>query len=358
MCAPKPKAAQPPAPAPVRNADELIADSLTGLRLNGIPDPPLSPVSTRNDREAFLVATEQPRELLRALITAEVPPAEVGAELFGKDHTQETSVIANALAVELADAIDRGDEEGAKRALFAAFRFADVVARNSVADWMTACGIADALCQGIRSVAPQLTTKLASVMRQAVEDLNAKAPDANTAILNTSNRIKNWSGAATQNSAPISVEQAVMECLSDTAGRQPSTPMVLEALKAKSQNGMLPAAFRANQVRLASDMVIAFLDGARSGSTVSYVLPDAKAEPLAALYVASLRPSIEAAPKLSAIREECLRLIMITVRIIAAGTPDNLSGFGDEARSPVNGMLFEYRKTKDGFDLTRPRQSR
>lgn len=351
------KEAPPPAaPPPVveLSSDQLIAKALDGLKVPGVPDAPLSTTATRQERGEYLLATEAPRKSLEELLIAPVPNLQPSNTLLSADRTDEILAFSRILGVQIADAVDRGNADDAKKAFFIGFRYADLVSRTSVGDWVASGAVADGLCQGIKSAAKQLDSKTAAALRQAVEDLNAKAPDPGGTILETVNRIKSWAAHTGSSKEDVSAEQALMEIASNTSGRQLPTPAV-EALKKRTANGVLSAAFRAKEVILAQVRAEEFLNGARSGSTMQLRVPDPAVNPLAALYLSVLRPNIEAAPKLAEIREENLRLVALTVRIIAAGMPADLTAFGQDAISPVSGMRFEYKKSGDSFELVRPR---
>jgi len=351
--------APPPAPAPLPEvelfSDQLVTKAMESLKLSAVPEAPLSPTSTRQERAEYLLATEDARKCFAKLMLAPVPEPEQQRTLLSRDRTDEILSVSRVLGVQMADAIDRGDAESAKKALFIGFRYADLVGRYSVGDWVSSGAIADGLCQGIKSVAEQLDEKTASALRQAVEDLNAKAPDPGTSILQTIGRLKNWAITVGTAKSGVSVEQALMEVSPTTSGRPLPTPAIVNALRKRAANGMLSAAFRTNEANLTAARAEEFLNGARSGSTVALKVPQPTSNPLAALYLGVLRPNIEAAPRLADIREESLRTVALTVRIIAAGMPADLTTFGQDAISPVSGMRFEYKKSTDSFELVRPR---
>ena len=66
----QPVNAQEPAVSANPDTNQLISSALKALKVSGIPEPPLSPKSTRTQRQEFLLATEEALSDLRKLPSA------------------------------------------------------------------------------------------------------------------------------------------------------------------------------------------------------------------------------------------------------------------------------------------------
>jgi hypothetical protein len=112
-----------------------------------------------------------------------------------------------------------------------------------------------------------------------------------------------------------------------------------------------------SEAKIARDSAVGWLV---SVTSVQPVLPQEwprlHDHPVAYFFYNSIRPSMEFAAFAKASRDENLQLIRLTLRLLQLKEPPpDLSHFGDDAKSPLNGMAFEYRRSQEGFEILRPR---
>jgi hypothetical protein len=357
-CTQEPPAMPPPmAPPQIRfTKSGLIEAAVRDLQLPGIPDAPLSSSSTRQQRDEYLLATESALRALKDLPGADAGKPHLEKTLLPASRSDEVLAIGNLLAVELGAAIDRSDQMRAAAALRLAWAYANTVGEECIENWVVSDAIAESMCRGIKAVAGQLDDKSSALLRSTLSELQTKFPSPDTAIRGTLSRLKAWQ-IEQSNLPPATPEQVLHE----VAGQEriASNPALLAALRSRAAgDGMLTAAIRTNESRITEKAVSDYLEEVAAGGRPVPISIDSGTHPLAALYLAALRPSLDAAPGLTALRKEGVQLVGLTIRIIAAELPKDLSGFGEDATSPMSNLKFEYHRSATEFELVRPRKTR
>jgi hypothetical protein len=339
---------EPESPASSFSADEVIVAAADKLMAAHVPGAPLAPGVTRRQRSDYLLATEEALRLLKGLANAGPPRHVVSGFLEDRGSTQRIIGIGSLLAVELADAIDREDTRRAFETVRLAYTYADCASSEGVADWEAAGAVSDCLVRGLKSLGTFLDAKFSAVLRQAVLEAGRGGPDPVAVIKLEVTRISSWQ-AATERVGDVRVEQLLR---SVGSARRPS-PALVNALRRFAANGTISKDLISAESRLAAAVCERYAMG---HGRVALAIPEAEKHPLAALYLEQIRPSIEAAPYLAQLREENLRMMALSVRLMEADPPNDLSAFGEDAISPVSGMKFGYRKLGGGFELIRPRK--
>ncbi|RMG22748.1 MAG: hypothetical protein D6724_09795 [Armatimonadetes bacterium] len=335
-----------------RTAAELIRSAHEALTLAAGMPAPLSPTSTRKERQEYLQGMAQPLSILLSLPDAQdrnkpfeenVPP-----DLFER--------CADLFAVELADAIDRDEPQRASRALLAAFAYSDEIASRSVSQWVRANGLADRLCVGIRSVAGQVEDQIAEQIEATLKDIASWNVDPRPAIEFSERRVEEWRAKAISQT-PVSGLLATYG--TSLNGRQVLSPELAHRIRslaqAKGNAELLSAATLKPEVEIAAEALLSFLRAAPQNPAAAVPLPDAEQHPIALLFVLYFRSEMELAPRLVPLRLESIRLVSLTARIIAANFPKDLTPFGEDAISPVTNLLFGYKVDGEDFELLRPR---
>src|SRR5207253_3099260 len=155
-------------------------------------EPPLSPKSTRTQRQEYLLATEEALSNLRKLTSAPAARVVISPSLLPENRGDEILAISRLLAVDLADAIDRSNPGRAEATLRVAMRYADMVSCESVSSWVTAGAVSDSLAQGIKSVGRQLDSKMTDTLRRVIDEVDKKPPNSSKAIEGTMARMSAW----------------------------------------------------------------------------------------------------------------------------------------------------------------------
>lgn len=347
---PKPNAVE--APTPQRTAAELIRAAHNALAVAPGMPAPLSLTSARKDRQEYLQGMEQPLALLLDLPNSEGREQpfedEVPPDLFER--------CADLFAVELADAIDRDQPDRASQALVAAFAYADRIGTRSVSQWVRANGLADRLCVGIRSVAPQVDEQMAQQINETLRQIADWKVDPKPAIEFSKRRIEEWRN---QEIAATPVDKLLTTYGTSLNGRQVLSQELANKIrgfaKKLGDSQTLAAAALQAERDLAADAVLSFLNAAQQDPTVVLQLPDAAQHPIALLFVLYFRSDMEMAPRLIPLRLESIRLVSLTARILATGLPKDLTPFGEDAVSPVTNLAFGYKVEGQSFELVRPR---
>lgn len=344
-----------PAPEVMRSGGELVAAAAAALKVSGIPEPPLAAESTRQQRQEYLVATEEALSTLRKLPAAGPDAPAVGDTLIPHDRTSEVLALGKLLAVELADAIDRSDAKRTEDALRLAFIYSDSLYKDSIAAACAGASVADSLVLGLKSVAGQLDSPLTTKLIETLDSIERHPPQPSAAIAESQNRIARWLKKVKAINESPKVADLLFVAGADQHMRLTSTPEFQKALKGLEVDGRIPADVLAKESELVVERVAEYLHAAGSGERPTLNSPELSAHAIAALYISVVRPSIEAAPRLGQMRLENIRILRLAIRILSADSPDDLSSFGEDAVSPVNQMKFRYTKTKGGFELERPR---
>ncbi|MGI8922803.1 MAG: hypothetical protein ACR2HJ_01980 [Fimbriimonadales bacterium] len=334
----------------VSNRPDLLASTLEALRYPGIPEAPLSSTSTRQQRSDYLIATEAAMAHLLKLPGARGSLMAHGPALIGPDRTAEILSVSRLLAVNLADAIDRNDPARAEQILRTAFVYGDAMSRQSIEEWLASGAVADTLAQGIKSVGSQLDSLMSDRLRGVIKELEGKGPSHTAVLSATAGRLTRWRTRLQLSSAPVKVGQLVHLAGGDPNGRPNVDDELAQSIEAFAGSDTVSAQVVREESRLVVDSALANLRTNKSSLEL-----DRKAHPIAALYMSLIRPSLEAAAILPKVRHENLRLLSLTLRLLLADRPNDLTSFGNEALSPVTGMRFVYKRTAIGFELQRPR---
>lgn len=332
-----------------RKAD-LIERAAKALEVPGVPDAPLSVTSTRDQRAAYLVATEEAYGALLKLDEAPGSPGLAAPQLIQSIDTNKVLLVSRMLAVNLADAIDRSDQARAELSVKTAIAYADTLAGSSIAEWLVSGTVADSLAQGIKSVGNQLDQPMANGLRSIIDKLQAAGPSEEAVIDDSIDRIENWRRKVAKSLQPVPVSQLILCAGGDPTGRATLSPSLEKELSVVAPDGKVPYNLMASEAKLVVDTAVSHLRSKEAQTAI-----DPKLHPVAGLYWSLIRQSIEAAPDLAEIRRENLRMLSLTLRVLVAKMPDDLAAFGEDAVSPVTGMKFVYKKSNEGFELLRPR---
>lgn len=339
----------PPSPLP---ASELIERAHQALALSVGTPPPLSQESTRPEREAYLQSAEAALKALLALPDAKLdrePPTRVS-----RDTLEQVSEL---LAVELADAIDRDQPERVSRAIQAAYAYTDYWSSSGITVWVLASAMPERLAMGVRSVASQVDANLIATVSETLDTISSNPPDPKPAIQATHQRILDWRAKLKGNTQV----DALLKAYATSADGRPSLSEGLaQQIRAFAQRSGDAKLLREDVLLKEADVAVSvlttFLERATKGEDVRIEKPSAEEHPIALLFVLFFKPDVEMAPKLVALRQEGIQILALTVRIIAAGIPTDLSSFEHLAISPVSNLPFGYKVEGDTFVLERPRR--
>lgn len=347
-----PLAAKPP-PVAQPAASELIERAHQALALTVGSPLPLSRQSTRPEREAYLQNADAALKALLALPDAKMdspPPTRVTRDTLEQ--------VSGLLAVELADAIDRDQSERVSRAIRAAYAYADYWSAAGVTVWVLTAAIPERLATGVRSVAGQVDADLVETVTKTLEAISADMPSTESAIEATRTRILEWR-AKLKGDTPV---DALLKAYATSADGRFSLSEDLaaqvRAFAARAGNiEHISEQALLKEAEVAVSALTGFLDRAAAGEDARIEKPSAEQHPIALLFVLFFKPDIEMAPKLVALRQEGIQMLALTVRIIAAGLPADLSSFAQLAISPVSNLPFGYKVEGDTFVLERPRRT-
>lgn len=352
-CSRDPSAGAKPPPAAPPPASALIEQAHQALALTVGTPLPLSRESTRRDREAYLQTAEIALKALLSLPSAErdkPPPNRVTPEALEQ--------ASGLLAVELADAVDRDEPGRVARAIRAAYSYADYWSTTGVTAWVLASAVPERLAAGVRSVAAQVDADVVETVTRTLDAISVAPPDAKTAIEATRARILEW---RTKLNGDTSVEALLKAYGTSADGRPSLSEDLAEQVRAFAERqgdaNHITGKILVQEADLAVAALTDFLDRAARGEASQIEKPSPKENPVALLFVLFFRPDVEMAPHLLALRQEGIQTLALTVRIIAAGLPSDLSSFGELAISPVSNLPFGYKVEGDTFVLERPRRT-
>jgi hypothetical protein len=331
---------------------DLIERAAKALEVPGVPDAPLSATSTRDQRAAYLVATEEAYSSLLKLSHAPGSPGVAAPQLVETIDTNKVLLVSRMLAVNLADAIDRSDQARAELSVKTAIAYADTLAGSSISEWLVSGTVADSLAQGIKSVGAQLDQPMATRLRATIDELQSAGPSEEAVIDDSIDRFHSWQRKLAKSFEAVPVSQLILCAGGDPTGRATLSPSLEKDLSAVAPDGKVPYQVMVSEAKLVVDTAVGRLRKEDAQEPI-----DSKHHPVAGLYWSLIRPSIEAAPDLAEIRRENLRMLSLTLRVLVAKVPDDLAAFGEDAVSPVSGMKFVYKKSNEGFELVRPRQA-
>lgn len=347
-------------PSVVKSAKEAISHAIASLQVAGIPDPPLRPGVTRTDRERYLLATAKAVEAMRFFENYEGDPEPAGPALMAPNRTEEVAALAPVLAVELADSIDRSDPKRAATALKAALNYADYVARESVAGGVTAGTVADFLTMAVRTTVKQIDPQMNEVLRETLAPFLARNGVGADARKAEAARLRAWVLSMNAEGPPVPVE-AILSMLREAGMRKPVPAEVAESLQKFSRRhspspNTIPAEVVIAEARMAIDLAISMLDAIDEKLPLPNGSMDVETHPVASLFFARINPLSNQAGDIGKLREEGLRMIELAIRLAQLHElPEKLEQFDENAKSPFNGLLYQYRTVEGGFELARPR---
>lgn len=352
-CDREPPAAAKPPPTPPPAASELVLRAHQALALAAGGPPPLSSESTRREREAYLQGAEAALKALLAL-----PEAKPDGPPTNQISRETLEQVGALLAVELADAIDRDQPERLSRAIRAAYAYADYWSAAGVTMWVLSSSIPERLASGINSVADQVDANLVTAATDTLDALLARQPDPKAAIEASRRRILEWYEKL-KGDTPV---EALLKAYATSADGRPSlSDDLAEEVRAFAVRAGNPKILSYETLQKEAKVAVAaltnFLDRAALVEDARIENPSADGHPVALLFVLFFKPDIEMAPRLVALRQEGIQILALTVRIIAAGVPADLSSFGELAISPVSNLPFGYKVEGDTFVLERPRRT-
>lgn len=347
-------------PADSLTAGQLISQALDLTKTAAVAEAPLERTSTRTDREKYLEAVGLALDKLRKVPVGSRFAGDPPVSLFPIDRAPEVLRLGRLFAVDLADAVDRNEPERAAAVLRAAFTCSDYLSTESVSASVAAAGVADMLGTGLVSVGKQLDSHLSERLVQELDRLERVTQSATAALDNERARLTTWYKAQSASTKPKQVDELVQSVTGQSNARFQADEELIRNLRqfaerVSGQPNLIPANVITRECELAVSTATQILDAASEGRATPFVLPDATQHPLAALYLSALRPWLEAAPTIAALRLESLRLLKLHIHILSLGLPDTLESFGETAKSPVNGQPFQYRKNDTEYDLLRPR---
>lgn len=339
-----------PIPSKEATAAELVETAISSLQVAGIPEPPTAIGATRQQREEYLLATENARNALLQLVNAKTNPPAPNPVLVPEINQSEIMALSAVLAVDLCDAIDRSDAKRVEQSLRAAIAYSDFLSLTSIAGWRKSGAVSDTIAQALKSVSEQLDAQITETIDSTCTALEQKGPNPANTIQLESERLSRWLASMKETKDLVPVDQFLRSGREGVQSRSPMSPDIEKAIQRKAIHGKLKPEFVVSEAQLAFDLA---MDAIQRHQAVE--IPDIKDHPLAAIFLGTIRPDIDVVPFLSELRKENLRLIALTARILASGSPDDLSAFKDQAVSPVNKLPFVYKKNKSGFELDRPR---
>jgi hypothetical protein len=344
--------AKPPPAAPTP-ASAVIEQAHQALALAAGRPLPLSRASTRREREEYLQSAAAALKALLSLPSAErdkPPPNSVTRETLEQ--------VSGLLAVELADAVDRDHPDRVAGAIRAAYAYADYLSTSGVTAWVLTSAVPERLAAGVRSVAHQVDADVVETVNRTLDAISAAPPEPKTAIEATHGRILDWRAKL---NGDTSVE-ALLKAYGTSADGRPSLSEDLEEqVRAFATRHGDANVISGKTLQREADIAVAvltdFLDRAARGEPCHIERPSPKEHPVAFLFVVFFWPDVEMAPHLTALRQEGIQILALTVRIIAAGFPPDLSSFAELAVSPVSNLPFGYKVEGDTFVLERPRRT-
>lgn len=349
-----------PQPAETLTAGQLISQALDLTKTAAVAEPPLERTSTRTDREKYLEAVGLALEKLRNVPAGSRFAGDPPVSMFPIERAPEVLRLGRLFAVDLADAVDRNEPERAAAVLRAAFNCSDYLSTESVSASVAAAGVADMLGTGLVSVGKQLDSHLSERLIHELDRLESVTQSATAALDNERARLAAWCKSLSESKESKQIDELVQGVTGQSSGRFQADEQLLRNLRqfAKRTSGesdSIPADVIAQECELAVSTATQVLGAASEGRAAPLVLPDPAQHPLAVLYLSVMRPWLEAAPTIAALRLESLRLLKLHIQILALGLPDTLDSFGETAKSPVNGQPFQYRKSDTEYELLRPR---
>ena len=305
------------------------------------------------EREAYLQSAQTALKALLDLPDAK--PSSPPSTPLDRDTFEQASVL---LSIEVADAIDRNQPERLSRAIRAAYAYTDYWSTAGVASWVFAAAMPERLAAGVRSVAAQVDTNLVEFAMKTLDTLTTNPPDPKIAIEGTRRRILEWR----QNLKGQMRVDSLLKAYATSADGRPSLSqdLVAEVRSFAKRSGSaeyISQYMLLQEADVAISALMNFLDRAAEREDARIEKPAPEQHPVALLFVLFFKPDIEMAPKLVALRQEGIQILALTMRIIAAGMPADLSSFEHLAISPVSKLPFGYKVEGDTFVLERPRRA-
>lgn len=352
-CNHEPPTSAEPAPEAPPPASALIEQAHQALALTVGTPLPLSRESTRREREAYLQSAAMALKALLAL-----PAAERDDPSSSRVTRETLEQVSGLLAVELADAVDRDQPDRIASAIQAAYAYADYWSATGVTFWVLASAMPERLAAGVHSVAAQVDADVAETVTRTLDAISAAPPNANTAIQATRAKILEWRKKL---NGGTSVDALLKAYGTSTDGRPLLSEDLANQVRAFAKRHGNADEISGQTLSQEADVAVAaltdFLDRSSQGEVPLIAKPSPEEHPVALLFVLFFRPDIELAPKLIALRQEGIQILALTVRIIAAGVPPDLSSFEKLAISPVSNLPFGYKVEGDTFVLERPRRT-
>jgi hypothetical protein len=342
-----------------RTMDALINEAIAAQQVAGIPEPPLNRDATREDREKYLLASQKSIEALRNLLDAKKLEHKIGEDISPINRREEIATISKILAVELADSIDRSDDDRVKQAIRIAYTYADFVSEESIDAFLASAMITDHLMQGIRTVAKQIDSNILDILMEETERFFHKESPALNCLDNEIKRLRNWNQRIAQSTTGITVEKLIISVL-DANGALTLPTDISDGLRATTEQteGIIPPEILIRGTQVAYDIAEMTLNAAKQGKATEIKYLESKELPVASLYLYKIRSWLEFSPKLMELRQENLVLLRLFIRLCTMEPPENLEVFGEDAVSPYNLQTFDYKVTEDAFELARPRMKR
>lgn len=342
-----------------RTMDALINEAIAAQQVAGIPEPPLARDATREDREKYLLASQKSIEALRHLLGAKKPEHRIGEDISPINRKEEIATISKILAVELADSIDRSDDDRVKQTIRIAYTYADFISEESIDAFLASAMITDHLMLGVRTVAKQIDSNILDILMEETEKLLHKESPALKCLDNEIKRLSNWNQRVAQSTTGITVEKLIISVLDANAALTLPTD-ISDSLKATTEQteGIIPADVLIRGTQIAYDIAEMTLNAAKQGKATEIKYLESKEFPVASLYLYKIRSWLEYSPKLMELRQENLVLLRLFIRLCTMEPPANLEVFGEDAISPYNLQTFDYKVTEDTFELARPRMKR
>lgn len=336
------------------NPSEILTEVSEALSVPGVPPPPLSKGTQRAARNEYLVSAEKALTLLKQLNETELGPRPVAPSLLPPSRSEEVVRIGSALSVALASAVDLNDSKRAVEILKTAERYIRFVAEESINGYLESGAVYDLISQGLQSLDGPRDSKTLQSLAEAWKSLEGNQEIANASLEAERKRLEDWTVGWSRAAKGLTVSEVVNSISENsgarTAGNDMLTKRISEFAKSKGNSLVFSPNLLAEESRIAVESAIKTLN---PKSEISPTI-DSDKHPIAAAYFARLRKWLIAAPKLVALRDEGLRLVAISAQLLAGPLPNSLQPFGKDALSPLSGMPFTYRLSKQGFDLLRP----